>query len=362
MYRAPLLNRAIVPALAMASLTYATYATGVMQPATAIEQPLSAPPMRAYAATVAAVGLVEPASELVAVSSRVPGWIQTVQATAGQIVEIGAPLFSLDDSDLRAELALREQAVEVAASRVARLRSLPRPEDVPIARAAVAAAEADLGDAQAKLRIVEAVADPRAVSDEDRSERRQSVAHRQAQLASREAELVRLLAGAWTQDLVIAEAELRLAQRAAERVQADIERLTTRSPMRALVLKVTARAGQYAPAGVLEEPLVTIGSPGPLHVRADINEEDVPRIGTATDAVATVRGNGSRRIALELVRTEPLVVPKRALSGFAQERVDTRVMQMVFRVRDQAPELRIGQQVDIYIQKASSGISGEESR
>ncbi|MBI1190980.1 MAG: biotin/lipoyl-binding protein [Tepidisphaera sp.] len=349
MYHAPLLNKAIIPMLALTSLGYALYATGVMRPRSIAEPPLSPPPESPYPRSVAAVGLVEPASELVAIAPRVPGWIRTVHVAAGQRVNAGDALFTLDDTDLRAELALREQAVGVAEARLARLRASPRPEDIPIARALVDEARATLEDSRSRLTRVDTMSDARAVSDEERTERRQTVARNEADLAARQAELDKLLAGAWKQDIAVAESEVSMARAAVARTQADIDRLTTRAPLDAVVLRLTARAGQYAPAGVLEEPLATLGSAGPLNIRADVNEEDVPRVSAGAAAVAMVRGDAATRIPLSFVRVEPLVTPKRALSGFAPERVDTRVMQVIFRIEGPAPGVLVGQQVDVYI-------------
>lgn len=354
MYRSPILGKAVIPALAVLSLAYAVYATGVMRPKAVEMPPLGDPPVRAFARAVGAVGIVEPASELVALAPRVAGWIDGVYVVAGQRVAKGEKLFSLDCTDLRAELTLRTEAVAVAEARLARLRAFPRAEDVPIAQGAVDEAKARLTDAENNLRFVESVVDKRAIPDEEVSHRRQAVARERAALAMRQGELDRLLAGAWKEDLLVAESELRQARASAARTEADIERMTTRAPMDAVVLRSTARMGQYAPAGVMEEPLITLGSQGPLHVRADINEQDVPKVRAGASAVAMLRGDATTQHRMEFVRFEPLVVPKKALSGFAQERVDTRVLQAIFRVTEGDEAMFVGQQVDIYIDAGAS--------
>jgi len=349
MYRSPLLNKAIIPVLALGSLAYAVYATGVMRPQHISVPPLAEPPSRPFLHTVSAVGLIEPASELIAVAPRVPGWIVKVHVSAGNRVHAGDPLFSLDDTDLRAELLLRHEAERVAMSKLERLRSLPRPEDVTIAKALVDESLARFEDARFKHTIVESMADRKAVSAEERHQRLQAVAQASADLAARQGDLDKLVAGAWKQDIIVAESELALARASIARTQADIERLTTFAPINALVLRLTARAGQYAPVGTLDEPLASLGSPGPLHVRADINEHDMPRVHAGAAALAMVRGNAGKKLELEFVRVEPLVIPKKALSGFAQERVDTRVMQVIFKISTSLPNVLVGQQVDVFI-------------
>ena len=54
------------------------------------------------------------------------------------------------------------------------------------------------------------------------------------------------------------------------------------------------------------------------------------------------------------MRTEPLVVPKRNLTGTVSERVDTRVMQVIYAVSPQVLGAIVGQQVDVYIEDRSS--------
>lgn len=353
MYRSPMMNKLIIPAFAVAAMGYAVYAAGVMRPRTVLEAPLSTPPERAFEKSVGAVGVVEPASELVSIAPRVGGWIESVHVVAGQRVKAGEVMFTLDGADLRAEVELRESAVRVAEARLGRLRASPRAEDVPIARAGVDEAAAKLEDLMIKQDLIERVSDRRAVSEEERNQRRVAVARGKAELAARKGELDRLLSGAWKEDVAVAERELEMAKASVGRARADLDRLTTRAPMDAVVLRIVARPGQYAPAGVIEEPLVVLGSPGPLCVRADVNEEDVPRMSSGARAVAMVRGGGNHKIPLEMVRVEPLVVPKRALSGFAQERVDTRVLQVIFRVKGDAQNVYVGQQVDLFIESAA---------
>lgn len=350
MYRSPLLNKAIIPALSVLALGYAVYATGVMQPRKDVREPIVQPPTRRLANSLAATGVVEPASELVTLSPRVGGWIETVHVRVGDRVVAGDKLVTLDSLDLQAELVVREQAVGLAEAKLARLRALPRPEDVPVMQAAVDEARAALVDAERKLGFVESVSDRRAVSAEEVSHRRQTVARARAALAARQAELGRLDAGAWKPDIAIAEQERHVAVAALHRLQADIARLTTNAPTDATVLQCTARPGQYASVGDTV-PMMVLGSVGPLHVRADVNEQDIPLLQRGASAIALVRGNTADPVRLRFVRIEPLIVPKRALSGFAPERVDTRVLQVIFAVEASPVELFSGQQVDIEIAK-----------
>ena len=69
-------------------------------------------------------------------------------------------------------------------------------------------------------------------------------------------------------------------------------------------------------------------------------------------AVAFLKGDTRHPLPLRFVRIEPFVIPKRSLTGDSAERVDTRVLQIIFQLdRPQTP-IYVGQQVDVFIQRA----------
>jgi len=53
------------------------------------------------------------------------------------------------------------------------------------------------------------------------------------------------------------------------------------------------------------------------------------------------------------VRFEPYVIPKKNLTGDNTERVDTRVLQVIYALERNAP-VYVGQQMDIYIESPHS--------
>src|SRR5215468_9480148 len=102
---------AIVLALASVSVVRSrTIHAGAVPPA--------APPAAAFPDKVGGVGLVEAASENIAISLPVSGLVTGVSVKAGDTVAKGQRLFTLDDRDLVAELALRRSALQVAEARL----------------------------------------------------------------------------------------------------------------------------------------------------------------------------------------------------------------------------------------------------
>ena len=64
------------------------------------------------------------------------------------------------------------------------------------------------------------------------------------------------------------------------------------------------------------------------------------------------RGNASLASPLSFVRFEPFVIPKKSLTGDSIERVDTRVLQAVYRLERTDLRLYPGQQMDVFIEAA----------
>jgi hypothetical protein len=76
-----------------------------------------------------------------------------------------------------------------------------------------------------------------------------------------------------------------------------------------------------------------LGDTSTLHVRVDIDENDGWRLKPGMPAKAFLRGNSGISFDLSFAYTEPYVLPKIELSGASTERVDTRVLQVVYSVR-----------------------------
>jgi HlyD family secretion protein len=349
------MKRWIIPMLAVGALAIASSKAYEWRWRRESRQPLASPAQAAFTNTVAAVGLVEPSSENIAISTSVSGLVVAVLVKTGDRVSKGASLFTLDDRDLRAELALRKTALDVARTRLARLETAPRPEEIPAAEAKVHEAEASLADATNQQRLIESVADKRAIREEDVLKRQEATKMAAARLAEAQATLALLKAGTWTQDIQVARSEVANSEAQVRRTEADLDRLTMRAPRDGEVLKLDVRAGEYAQAGQLAKPLIVFGEVRELNVRADIDENDAWRVRPGSIAEAVERGNSARRAKLEFVRFEPYVIPKKSLTGDSTERVDTRVLQAIYRFSGRNVPFFVGQQMDVFIEAPAQG-------
>lgn len=329
-------------------------AVGVWAVSTAHEPPVNLPldrpaSVNPFATGVAALGLVEPAGKDVGVYPPEPALVTAVLADVGDRVEKDQPLLQLDARLLRADLLRAKAAVEAAQAEIDRWHALPRAEDLPPLEAAVARAESVVKDREdVAARIREAVG-------KGSGNEREVVASRlaldtaQAELARARADLAKARAGGWTADLHVASALL--AQKQAEVAALDllIERMTVRAPRAGVVLRRSVEPGEFA-SPTRATPLLILGDLSNLAVRAQIDEEDIALVRRDSRAVARTRGAVVRDVPLRLVRIEPYARPKSDLLGTNAERVDTRVIDVLFEVTAaEGTALYPGQALDVFI-------------
>jgi HlyD family secretion protein len=316
----PSFSRVILPAIAVIGIVLAIFMILSGQPNRAAEAPVIPPPATPEAqrngGTVAGAGLVEPASEIIDIGTPIGGIVEALYVTAGDRVGQGQPLFRIDTRDARAAVA------EAAAQ-------------LDSARKGIAAAQASLGVAQNQLALYGNVTDPRAVSKLEIVDRQGAVRNARAQVALQQAQ-----------------AQASAAQ--LQRARVDLERRVVRAPIAGQILQARVRQGEFAPAGNGQgggnaDPLMTMGQTDPLHVRIDVDEDEADRAALGSDAVISPRGNAKLRVTAKFVRAEPQVIPKRSLTNSANERVDVRVLQLIYALPNSDHGMFVGQQVDAFI-------------
>jgi multidrug efflux pump subunit AcrA (membrane-fusion protein) len=152
-------------------------------------------------------------------------------------------------------------------------------------------------------------------------------------------------------EAAVATANVALAKAALEQTEAMLARLTVRSPLDGTVLQVNIRAGEAIVPGAGKVPML-VGNIRELQVRADVDEQVAPRVRAGAAATGYVRGDPKRSIPLSFVRIEPFVIPKVSLTGGSSERVDTRVLQVIYSFANPADRpLYVGQQMDLFIEE-----------
>lgn len=311
------------------------------------------PSVNPYKQGIAATGQVEASSRNVSIGSPEGGVVMRVRAEVGQEVKAGDPLFELDARVLESDLIKARAAREAAEAALKLIVARPRAEDLPPLEAAVRAAEAEVADWSDQVtRYGEAQAQV-ATGDYEKVRRQFAVTGAKARLAAAQARLTLAKAGAWAPEVEVAKADVSQAEANIRALELLIERRTVRAPMDATVLKRNVEPGQYAAADQSSAAFV-LGDLRQLHVRARVDEEDLPMLRMGAKAQARVRGQKAVMVPLAMIRIEPLAQAKTQLSGATTERVDTRVLEVMFRVESLGEAtLYPGQLVDVFIDGGS---------
>ncbi len=274
--------------------------------------PFAEPARSPYTNTVAATGIIEASKENVRIGTSKPGLITKVSVHVGSRVKIGEPLIQLDDREARAKVSTTRAQVEVL-------------------RASLKADQVMVADAKDQFARVERLKKDNVASEDERIRKEFQLQNWQARVAKLEADIT-------------------AAQAIAGQAEVELNVLTIRAPRDATVLQVNVREGEFAETKPIE-PLMILGEIDRLQIRADVDEQNAPLVQTNQPAVAFLKGSTQNPLPLRFVRIEPFVIPKKSLTGDSSERVDTRVLQIIYELEQPNVPLYVGQQVDVFIER-----------
>jgi HlyD family secretion protein len=332
----PSFSRRILPLLAVGAIAFATYWVLSALPDREMQSPEKSPPKASDANNgkggVVASGVVEPSSEITDIGTNISGVVTQVYVRIGQRVGKGAPLFVIDNRQVKA--SLRESETGLTEARAT----------IVAAKAAMVEAQTNIDTAGRQLALYRRVSDPRAISRSEVIAAEGAVADGRARLTAAKAQMQG------------AQAQLASAQARRSSASTELARHIVYAPISGEVLDVEIRPGEFVSAGGqggnAATPYIQLGETQPLHVRIDIDENEANRIVEGGGAMISPRGNATKRVPVTFVRIEPQIVPKRSLTNSASERVDVRVMQIIYAVPIGETAFRAGQQVDAVIQSA----------
>lgn len=285
--------------LALAGLTSLVLFVRANNAVSPIQPPLSPPPKKPFSNSIAASGLVEARKENTHLGVPFAGLISEVRAQVWQKVNKGEVLLVLDDRERRAQLTSQKAEFTLR--------------------------EAELHRTQRKLDRLRAIGAGPALAREE--------------LETCE------------DDLIIAQAGVEKARAAMSETEQQLDLYLIRAPIDGTILQVNIRAGEHASPGASMAPVV-LGDIESLQIRADVDEQIAPRVKEGARAVAYRKGESKNPIPLTFDLIEPFIIPKISLTGSSSERVDTRVLPVIFSfANDDAHKTYVGQQVDVFIEE-----------
>lgn len=326
--------------------------------------PAFPPASNPFQTAIYAQGIIESAQgsgENVNLNPEVSGPVVKVMVREGQAVRAGDPLVAIDDSVQRASTEQQQRQAEAASTLLAELKAQPRPETLEVVRAQMVQAEASAKlaeDQDAKQRRAYEL-DTRSVSKDalDTADNTAKAAAAAAAVARRQFELTR--AGAWRYDIENQQKQAAALESAYRSSSALLSKYVLRAPSDGVVLATNAAPGGYvSSSGIYDTytqgqvPVVVMGAGGrSLQVRCFVDEILLQRLPPAGRIAAEMTVHGSSvRIPLRFLRVQPYLTPKIELSDQRQERVDLRVLPVIFTFeRPASVKVYPGQLADVFI-------------
>ncbi|MFY7817253.1 MAG: efflux RND transporter periplasmic adaptor subunit [Akkermansiaceae bacterium] len=277
------------------------------------QAPPQPPPARPYDQMIAANGIVESFGENVIISAPMAGMLSEVCVEIGQNVKKGDALFIIDHREIEAQRITVEAQL---------LR----------ADAAVKVSESQRNSARSVFDRLDKVEDKRAIIEQEWQTAKDLLQVAESQC-------------------IASQAERNAAEAAKRSVELLISRYTVVAPRDGTVLQLNVRAGEWAGTDP-KSPALLFGRIDQLQARVDVDEQNASRIRRGQKAVAHIKGDREYPIELKLEYIEPYVVPKTSLTGSSTERVDTRVLQVIFSFTPtEQRRVYVGQQIDVFIEE-----------
>ena len=330
------------------------------------QPPAFQPAANPYAKGIYANGLIESdqaSGENINIQPEVSGPVTAIFVQEGQPVRAGQPILQIDPSVQKATAEQQRLQAKAAQAQLRELKAEPRHETLDVAAAQLDQARANLrtlADQRDKVQRSAAL-DPRSVSREalDSAVDAAKAAETAVAVAQRQLDLTR--AGAWRYDVENQTAQAAALTHAYEAGSALLAKYLIRAPSDGVVLALNAARGGYvSPQGTYDaytqtyQPIAVLQpSAGTMAVRCYVDEILLGRLpkNGPIEATMIVRGT-DLHVPLQFVRIQPYVSPKIQLSDQRQERVDVRVLPVIFRFRvDPKVRLYPGQLVDVYIRE-----------
>ncbi len=328
------------------------------------QPPLFNPAANPYARGIYAEGIIESYQnngENINIYPNVSGTIVEIPMHEGQQVSKGTVLMRLDDSVQRATAEQLRSQAEAAHAMLEELRAEPRRETFEVSKAQLVYAQAQLKNAQDELakQATSYQLDPKSVSKYtlDDAINAEKVAAANLKVVRKQYELTK--AGAWIYDIRNQERIYGADEKAYLSAQSLLAWYTLTAPADGKVLAIRAAVGSYVGTqGTYDTytqgfgPVIVMGtSEEYIGLRCYIDEILIHRlnVGPQMRARMFVRGTNVS-VPLEYVRVQPYVSPKIELSDARLERVDVRVLPVIFRfAKPDTLSVYPGQLVDVYL-------------
>ena len=303
--------------------------------------------------TVTASGEVRPI-RYIKLTSEVPGRIEEIYVTAGDMVIKGKPLVRIDPTELQSSQEAQWAATQASINDVQNARNAVNSaqQGLVVAESAVAAArqqvvamqtnvdkaQVELNTAQRELKrytdLIEAGVSSRLEYDTARDRFETAKIALETARANLEAQKIAVKEAterANQQRIAVKDAqtsikssEMRASQQSAMLRGQTIRRdkATQLSPLNGVVADIPTRVGEFAVAGLSTTPLMTIADMTQINVEVNVDETEINNVKVGQEAKVKVDALGDKEIKAVVTQKNPLAISKSDTTGGLSNRVN----------------------------------------
>jgi HlyD family secretion protein len=303
--------------------------------------------------TVTASGEVRPI-RYIKLTSEVPGRIEEIYVTAGDMVTKGKPLVRVDPTQLQSSQEAQWAATQASINDVQNARNAvtSAQQALVVAEASVAAArqqvvalqtavdraQVDLNTAQRELKryteLIEAGVASRVEYDTARDRfdtAKISLETAKANLEAQRIAVKEATERANQQRIAVKDAqtsikssEMRASQQGAmlRGQQSQRSKATQLSPLNGVVADIPTRVGEFAVAGLSTTPLMTIADMSQINVEVNVDETEINNVKVGQEAKVKVDALGDKEIRAVVMQKNPLAISKSDQTGGLSNRVN----------------------------------------
>ena len=299
---------------------------------------------------IAAPGVVEAASEEVAVRAEIPGRLTSIPVEEGEHVSRQQIIATVDQSIARERVEAAEAEVKLRQAELTGLLNGANQLQRLEVWVHMKQAETAVAQARAEYERRKTLFEQGAISQEEVE--RAATDLTAAQQRDEEATLHRRMIGAKAVDTdrERSAAALAAAKANLEEARTLFSKTIIRAPLGGVVVHRYLRPGELV--SQTSSPILTIADLSQLRVRAEIDEADVGSVRLAQRAYVTAPAYGDRRFDGRVIRVANALGRKNVSTGDPTERVDTKVLETLIEL-DPGTSLPLGLRVTCYLLPAS---------
>lgn len=344
--------------LALVGISFAIYWVKISARPIPVAPPLNEPAQNAYDKTIAGAGIIEAAGRNIQINPPIPGQVIEIFVKENDSVKKGDKLFQIDNREQNAKILSADASIARAEATISTIQA-----EIATQMAAQQSALANVEQFQALLADSEQI-----LSSNEKlyqsgvipyltfntSLKARDAAKARLEQSQAQVEQTKAVLNSTKARISEAEANLKLLKAQRNELLVTLQRLMVTAPQDAHILQVNIRLGEMLATNPLQQPAIILGETNSLQVRVDIDEVNATRVSAGSQAIAHLKGDASKKIPLEFIRIDPYILPKKSLTGDNTERVDVRVLQVIYKFQLPDFPVYVGQQVDVFIDDSAT--------